>query len=112
MADSRPASRLLHHRISIARAIPRTNAMNLLAFYQLPESRWATRKLAEPQKLESDLESAYKSKMAVWGIIFMSSVLGMVLGMWSWSWRCWYGGAVGVTPTVSPPWFTLSRPRE
>ncbi|CBJ34210.1 hypothetical protein Esi_1484_0001 [Ectocarpus siliculosus] len=81
MADSRPASRLLHHRISIARAVPRTNAMNLLAFYQLPESRWATRKLAEPQKLESDLESAYKSKMAVWGIIFMSSALGMVLGM-------------------------------
>ena len=53
--------------------IPRMLAM----FCQHP----GCRKLVERKKLESELESAYKSKLAVWDVVFMALVLGMALAM-------------------------------
>ncbi|CAN0180752.1 unnamed protein product, partial [Ectocarpus fasciculatus] len=47
----------------------------------LPASRRAAKALQERQRIEAELESAYKSKMAVWGVVFMALVLGIVLGM-------------------------------
>ncbi|CAM9400265.1 unnamed protein product [Ectocarpus fasciculatus] len=59
----------------MARAMPRTRAMKTTshtANFDL------YREWAERQQLESELESAYKSKMAVYEVAF---VLGMALGV-------------------------------
>ncbi|CAN0332133.1 unnamed protein product, partial [Ectocarpus sp. 6 AP-2014] len=68
-------------RKSIGRVGNKITSMFSTVKALLTASRRTARQLAEPQKLESELESAYKPTMAVWGVIFMASVLGMALTM-------------------------------